>query len=395
MPKCFDNCTNQDQDLGAHICPDCNSPNVHILCCLDAGIQDNGKNHPYNYICVPCFNKSVQKPEAPSPKRTRTPSRKAADSDTDSAEKGTETTKSRRRKSSAGASQGAKSIATARANTADAAKSVAKSGSDDHVTDLTGSVRTIEKNTVAASSRSSYLFQLANFMVFLYEDDHRAVLTANAIASIEKAIDVSNNAQKKKKKRVSNNAQKKKKKRVSTEEHDIYTESKRLLNAMERSNEESCPIILTDPSKLTYKMITDYMSMKKKKVKVNKHLAAQYHKDVLGGEGTFLVNDGTGDEEIEVYVRMSESTCGSVKSSIAYLYKESGVKMPDDVFSQMSTYMKGSKRVGKNAKQSLALSLDEGKKPMSQAVYQKLAKWLFESEDKEHIFAHLFLVLDW
>jgi phage-related protein len=43
----------------------------------------------------------------------------------------------------------------------------------------------------------------------------------------------------------------------------------------------------------------------------------------------------------------------------------------------------------------LALKLNEGKKPMSREVYSFLAQKLFESERKEHIFAHLFLVLDW
>jgi len=54
--------------------------------------------------------------------------------------------------------------------------------------------------------------------------------------------------------------------------------------------------------------------------------------------------------------------------------------------------MKGSKREVKSAKQSLGLTLDEGKKPMSKNVYRKLCEWLFQSNDKEHIFVHLSLV---
>lgn len=125
---------------------------------------------------------------------------------------------------------------------------------------------------------------------------------------------------------------------------------------MERSKEQTIPIILVGENQLTYKIITDFMSTKKKQVKVNKHLAEAFQKDILGGE-SILVTEGAADDDIEVLVRMSESTYIKIQSSISFLYRESGCKQPQDFSVQMSNYMKGSKRVGKNAKQSLALSL--------------------------------------
>ena len=60
----------------------------------------------------------------------------------------------------------------------------------------------------------------------------------------------------------------------------------------------------------------------------------------------------------------------------------------------ISLYCKGSKRKGRQLKQDLGLEISEGKKPMSQEVFSSSAKKLFTSKKKEHIFAHLFLILD-
>ena len=61
----------------------------------------------------------------------------------------------------------------------------------------------------------------------------------------------------------------------------------------------------------------------------------------------------------------------------------------------LSLCNKGSKRRGKKLKQNLGLKIEEGKKPMSFQVYSFLCKKMFESDKREHVFAHLFLVLDW
>ena len=61
----------------------------------------------------------------------------------------------------------------------------------------------------------------------------------------------------------------------------------------------------------------------------------------------------------------------------------------------LSLHDKGSKRRGKNLKKSSGLKVAEGKKPMSFEVHRFLCRKLFESPKREHVFTHLFLVLDW
>ena len=61
----------------------------------------------------------------------------------------------------------------------------------------------------------------------------------------------------------------------------------------------------------------------------------------------------------------------------------------------ISKYIKGAKRLGRRMKQALALKITEGKKPMSKSVYNFISRLFMESAAKEHIFAHLFFVLDW
>jgi hypothetical protein len=270
------------------------------------------------------------------------------------------------------------------------------------VLDFTANVQTIERNTVASSSRASYISTLANFVVFLYTTaGYQKYLKQDAItATFDPAAKKDEDARKE-----ADTANQKKKKRKRTAKKDtktvkwshphLYDEAKRLLGLMNRSTPGACPINLTGDNRITYEVITSFMATKKKLAKVDKHLADSYHRTTLGGQNEPIVLDGPSNEEVEVLVRMSESTYGSIQSSVAFLFRESGVKVPDEISSSMSVYMKGSKRLGKSAKQSLGLSLDEGKKPMSKVVYMKLCEWLFQSSDKEHIFAHLFLVLDW
>ena len=104
--------------------------------------------------------------------------------------------------------------------------------------DLTGDVRVIEKNTVAVSSRGSYICTLANLMVFLFYGDYKSTLTASAIASINQAIKDNENV-------------KKKRKRDGYENFQVYEESKRLLGLMERSKEQTIPIILVGENEKT------------------------------------------------------------------------------------------------------------------------------------------------
>ena len=95
-----------------------------------------------------------------------------------------------------------------------------------------------------------------------------------------------------------------------------------------------------------------------------------------------------------VSVRYSNSVYSVIQSALSFLYRQRGFERPTILKNGVSLYCKGSKRLGAALKQKLALKIVEGKKPMSKAVYSFLGKKMFQSEKKNYIFAHLFLVLD-
>ena len=61
----------------------------------------------------------------------------------------------------------------------------------------------------------------------------------------------------------------------------------------------------------------------------------------------------------------------------------------------LGLYNKWSKSRGKKLKQNLGLEVEEGNQPMSFIVCKFLCTKLFESKKREHVFTHLFLILDW
>ena len=61
----------------------------------------------------------------------------------------------------------------------------------------------------------------------------------------------------------------------------------------------------------------------------------------------------------------------------------------------LSKFIAEQKRMELKQKQGLSLKVQEGKKLMMLPNYNLIAKTTFESGKKEHVFGHLFLVLDW
>ena len=59
------------------------------------------------------------------------------------------------------------------------------------------------------------------------------------------------------------------------------------------------------------------------------------------------------------------------------------------------TYISGVTIRGMQHKRRLGLKTVEGKKPTKKECYSKLTKLFFKLDDKEYIFAHVFLVLGW
>ena len=58
---------------------------------------------------------------------------------------------------------------------------------------------------------------------------------------------------------------------------------------------------------------------------------------------------------------------------------------------EMSQFMSGIQQTIVDQKISKGESLNEGKRPMSFAVYMKICKVLYEGDDNEYLFAHVFL----
>ena len=94
-------------------------------------------------------------------------------------------------------------------------------------------------------------------------------------------------------------------------------------------------------------------------------------------------------------MRCSNSVYTGIGSVIHFLYRQCGIEIPAKLKDSISLYCKGSKSCGATLKQQLVLKITEGKRPMSFEVYKFIAKGLFESSKKEHVFVNLFLILNW
>ena len=101
------------------------------------------------------------------------------------------------------------------------------------------------------------------------------------------------------------------------------------------------------------------------------------------------------DGKVSVYVMQSTANYEGIRAAVAYFYRMAGIKMPMEMTRKFKQYMAGQKRTGLKEKQDLGLEIMEGKKSLSFERCELIAKQMFVSGNKEHIFAHLFLSLDW
>ena len=92
---------------------------------------------------------------------------------------------------------------------------------------------------------------------------------------------------------------------------------------------------------------------------------------------------------------MSSVSYGTIKSSLVYLFNASGHKMEGSLSKELNTFMRGLKKIIAKEKAQSGVSLEEGKKPMSFAVYKLMCQKLFESDEDDALVAHTFLVLEW
>lgn len=99
-------------------------------------------------------------------------------------------------------------------------------------------------------------------------------------------------------------------------------------------------------------------------------------------------------------IRLSPSSYDAACSALSHLFTESGISKESnestkELWTKLSAYKKGTRRLGVKEKDNLGLSTDEGKKPLPFSAYKYLAKVLFESSKAEHVAAHTFLIIEW
>ena len=136
------------------------------------------------------------------------------------------------------------------------------------------------------------------------------------------------------------------------------------------------------------------MVTKRKTIAINQNVAITAMKkndtDFVG-----LVSSDVVDGNVLALVQQSASQYEGIRSAVAYLYKATRIFMPKDMSKRLSNFIAGQRRTGVKEKQDLGLVIEEGKKPLTFNCYEAISKQLFYSDNKEHLFAHLFMVLDW
>ena len=155
------------------------------------------------------------------------------------------------------------------------------------------------------------------------------------------------------------------------------------------------PIKLEGASCLMYNDIAEFMGTNRRILTVNRDLATNVLND--GAADVLTRNEGGADLEatLDVEVRLGDRTYSAIKSTISFLYRQSGIERPMELRDEIIIYCKGSKRKGILLKQDTGLDISDGKKQIPQEVFRFLANKLFTSKKKENIFAHLILILDW
>ena len=100
-----------------------------------------------------------------------------------------------------------------------------------------------------------------------------------------------------------------------------------------------------------------------------------------------------GRYKIDIAVGLGYISYSAVQIEILYLYRQCVIERPEHLKKGVSLYCKDLKRNGRNLVQNIALEVAGGKTMMTLQVYKYLAKTIFGSDKKEHIFYHNFFCL--
>ena len=262
--------------------------------------------------------------------------------------------------------------------------------------DLRDGIDKVEKSFVAENTTDVYMGKLITFMIWLY--DKRSEYLEDGIYDLLRVEDDKDKVEAAKPKKKSKYVRKT---IVYNEEDDLKRKHlralcKELLSNMKPSFEgapHNCPIRIDGEVQLNYYVVRDYMMLKKNVLLLEKERTETYIKQT---KKTGEVDDGhMMDGKVKVLTQQSLSSYEGVRSALGYIYKVTRVRMPIDMTEKLKVFIAGKRRSTLAEKQHLGLELTAGKKPMTRETYELLAKYFFFSGEKEHVFGHLFLVLDW
>lgn len=272
---------------------------------------------------------------------------------------------------------------------------------------LVASANVVEKSSVVQNTRYGYTNKLVELILWLFDNGHQGVLTDTCQRAIRDAAakDMQQN----------NSTRRRRRGEAGSEPANEQRKAvKALLLKVNRQDSTSSPIRLEPKSTdgeddteevFSYKHVVKYFTSKQKieiadlslvqKFKAKLRSLSNENEGAEDGENTDIEYEPDENGKVKVAIRLEATTYDGYRSAISFLYRESGVTMPNELSEGFTIYIKGSRRINLAAKQTLGLKITEGKRHMTPEVYKFLAKTLFESPKPEHVFAHTFLVLDW
>ena len=222
----------------------------------------------------------------------------------------------------------------------------------------------ILKGRVSDGSRTSYETGNIRFLVWIFDnkEDHGGLLKSSLLGEMNTAHE-------------KDRARRTKAGRPSKLRDALRAVCRSWLKAITPNEPETHPVEL---GALTFTIFARYLATFKKRV-LNRRMRGE-------------------DEAETVLIRLGSSAFDRACSSLSHLYLEVGLDkevVSKDLWVQLSTYKKGSRRAGAKERNKLGLSTVEGKKHLPFMGYRLLARLLFESDHPEHVYAHTFLIIDW
>lgn len=254
---------------------------------------------------------------------------------------------------------------------------------EEEIIDLRGDMHDVEDSRIAESTKKSYIGKLINLILYIYDKNPELIVDIDKYKKQNNADILYD--------RITQNsslADRRRSKRRKPGQRKILRETiHQDLKAMTRRDKNS-PVKLSGANKLTYKVCAEYMDTQGRVKQADRTLVEK----VSGAE---VVGNNDDNEKVNVKVRLSISAYTGISSAISWLYTQSGHTRTQEMVKEFGMYCAGTKRKTSKMKQDLGLKIQEGKKAMKRPVYELLAKKLFESDKKEHVFTHVFFVLDW